>query len=1102
MVTENDTNNPGFTDVVRAAAALATAPLKENPITGVIEAIESKLPENQLKTAMDKSVVSGVGGVSYEEMLRGKAPKANYLADPNKINDVEEGKWTALYNRATLQANTDIEGGLAWLYEAVAKDPNYIPLKDPQFTSLPVADQILMANQVKDAAHPDMMRGYIKAAEKNKMIREEAERLAGGGWNVTADLVGSLFNASNLITFRRAAIGASVAARIGIASAEAGSATLLSELGRQKIDPMVQDDEVALNSLMGVAVGGFLGGLGAMGSGLSPNAAQNLQKLLSGQGDPLPRLLKDTGSDSAGAQRAPETDDGALAVTNSVFDYASKALNIGQEQDGLRSVSRTMNQLTTWFTSHIFLLKGNLKGQATSQSVLNVSDAQFNYRIQPMQDEFDNAYTAYKSEGGTLNEKGFQAEVRQGLLHPEQIKGKGISQGVTAVRNYLKNIADDLKRVDPEFQARDNYYPQVLDHNIIRDNQFEFKKDLERELLEIVRKEELKYLNREVPEVKIEDRIPTNPEDPKFKQYVNAMYEKLVYNSRGLYHRTGKDKTWSNHHLEKRIVDLSSSFVEKYGSSDLMQVLKSYGHKSSKSYALLKETGMRDPYEAVSRLADDYMEMERKLRSREALSPEAEVNLRNTLAAQGMDSAAIDAHIGMLRKNELTTDQLNGALYDLGKSFELDNKNLNTILDLFTHNNMADVSDLVRNSVALAKAHTYLSLMGSVILSMIPDTTQVAKKSIQAAGMDTEIVKLANQTNATVKLLDKKSVRLFGILSDKLTGASRTAMWADLPELDVLTKVEKWTRKATQWFSKANLMDPINNLTRAMVGEDVASILLGHADDIVKGKLDPNSAIAIELNKLGLSRKIAADILDNFTRFKDVEDGVVMSGIRNWDAETAIDMIALVQRAVNNSIIVPTNGSRPSAANGPLGSLVFSLKGFLMTSVNKLLLPSLQNLSGVNPKIAVATLATIATDLALASIVGVVQSIARGQEPDMSPEAILNNVLTKNSTFAILGLGNDAAGLFGYSSRDWLGINSHNPKNPSTTAYQKISSGIGLAAGPFARSIVDAGYYGSMYASATTPKAEEANLKRLVKLIPGNNLLYWNWALQAPQKKH
>jgi len=199
----------------------------------IVDTITNILPKSNLQESVENSIVSSTGGVTYEDLMMKHTAKAAVLSDPNVVNDVEPGKWEALYDRATLQANTDLEGLGLFLYEAAVKDPNYNPLKDPIFQSLPADQQIELAPQVKDAATPDMLQGYINKANKASEIRTRAEQY-GGLANFGADMVGSLFNVSNLF-FARAALGElGVAATAAIRGGEAGALVLAQELGRQK----------------------------------------------------------------------------------------------------------------------------------------------------------------------------------------------------------------------------------------------------------------------------------------------------------------------------------------------------------------------------------------------------------------------------------------------------------------------------------------------------------------------------------------------------------------------------------------------------------------------------------------------------------------------------------------------------------------------------------------------------------------------------------------------------------------------------------------------------------------------------------------------------
>ncbi len=1007
--------------------------------------------------ALNNSVSTTAGSVSYEQMLQSMVPPTM----PTTTENLEQGKWDTFTSRAARQVNTDIGGLMNFAYEYFAKEPNYNVFKDPEFTSQSPEFQVKYARNLMDSPNAQYTRGSIqKAKETEELMAKTSENFYTG---IAGDMVGSLFNVSNLLGFRATLANVPRIVNAARVSGVATGAVAIQELGRQQEDITVSDQEVAMNVGSTMALGAFLGYLGS--PSMSPKFTQNAKTILNPNAPLKAETLEDVlaAGGNAGAARVATEEGYNLAMTNSVFKKLAEVSDItGAELRGLQSPSKQMNYYTNLFTSHNYLIERNLKGEASPISLVNMIDSEFKLKFNPLRTNLDTAYAGFKKEGGKLNQDEFLNEAFEVMAGVKQTSSREVSDAARNMRNYFDTFAQRISSVDPTFKPRQNYIPGIFDRRSVIKNQAELRKDITNELLEVLRRENATVSTSKIGKGVKADKsinkelIPADIEDPVFAEAVNAIYQKIALDSAGNTFSPAP-KSWTAKNLKSRYLNFSNEFYNKYRSKDVMHIFNNYGRQASRDINFQKYLGVKDPYKIIDNVKDDYSKLLQDVEKRTDIS----------------------------NRNEL--------IESLQKNLERDILDADRLISLSTGKFNQGASEFTRDTTAVLKALVYMRTMGKVIFSMVPDLVRVATSKLTSVGLGDDILQTSTKVADVFKAIPDRDVgRLFGVVSDRITGVARSSLFSEVIDLNVPTKIEQGTKFASSIFSRLNLMDPLNNITRTAIAEDVSRKVLKYSRDLIDGKLVKGSSEYLELSKLGIDSKLAKKIINSFDTHQEVTEfggkKVLTTGIDSWDPNVSAPFIAAVQRAVDNTIIVPTPGAKPFWTQTPWGSVISQLKGFSFISLNKYLLPAMQNMAGVNPKESMKAMSVILADLLVASQVAMLQDWSGGREVNYTPEALLASALTKNSTFAILGFGFDAAGMAGLHPDQVLADKPSYYHNGSD--YVKGMAGMLL--GPSARYSLD--IVNNIYDSNTNGYSDSEYRKSL-QLLPGQNLIYWGWLI-------
>lgn len=300
------------------------------------------------------------------------------------------------------------------------------------------------------------------------------------------------------------------------------------------------------------------------------------------------------------------------------------------------------------------------------------------------------------------------------------------------------------------------------------------------------------------------------------------------------------------------------------------------------------------------------------------------------------------------------------------------------------------------------------------------------------------------------------------------------------------TPTERGLQAAGSAFSVATLMSPWNAALRQFSGFMTQARI---ADDVFAWRRGPLPATErTYLAKLGIDENVAARIAEQLERHGEQRNGVWVARTDRWDdeARAARDTFrAAVLKDSDRTVVVPGIGDRPLMASGPLGRLVFQFKSFAFASMQRALIPALQDrdlnvLAGM----------TMATGLGMMSYVAYMT--ASGRELSDNPADWLREGVDRSGMLAWLFEVNNTvekatAGTVGigpligasppsrYLSRNWA------------ASLAGPSAGLGEDASRAMSSVFELGEWNS------------SDTRRIRRLLPAQNLFYMRRVLDQAE---
>ena len=244
---------------------------------------------------------------------------------------------------------------------------------------------------------------------------------------------------------------------------------------------------------------------------------------------------------------------------------------------------------------------------------------------------------------------------------------------------------------------------------------------------------------------------------------------------------------------------------------------------------------------------------------------------------------------------------------------------------------MEDMNNIFHRAGRVARNLNYLSLMGGVVASSVPDVARIFMAEGISKTFSKGIAPLAkNLKNFKVSAAEGKA---YGIGVDALMGG-RSQIISDIADYTKAgTAFERGVQSLTDNFGRLNLMD---YWTAGVKQLHVVTMQNSVIDGLLKGKIDKR------LSRLGIDDANATAIGGQLKKYAEKVDGVWLSNARNWDNPALEQIWGAALRKESDRVIVVPGQEKPLFMSTPMGKTIMQFRSFMFASTQRMTIAAVQ----------------------------------------------------------------------------------------------------------------------------------------------------------------
>jgi hypothetical protein len=307
------------------------------------------------------------------------------------------------------------------------------------------------------------------------------------------------------------------------------------------------------------------------------------------------------------------------------------------------------------------------------------------------------------------------------------------------------------------------------------------------------------------------------------------------------------------------------------------------------------------------------------------------------------------------------------------------------------------------------------------------------------------------------------------------------------------TKFDKVTDASTQAFLIANLQTPMNSVTRRMSITHMTMNITEAASKWQKGIA--SEAEIQNLLKIGIDAKGRDRFLDLVAKHSEVtENGVLHLNLDKWGKD-GLELTAYLKREVDNIILIPGATDKPLWMKRPFLKLVGQFRGFSSAAFSRALLPNLQDIFVRGGEQALVGVSRMTAGIALGAAGYVARQKMSGKEVDYDGRNLFMEGMDRGGIFPVIMDLNNIVDRFGYGLGSAIGVNRFEKFGQQSLLGQVV----GVSGSTLDNSA-------RVLAGLGDGEVSQSDMKRMAKMLPMQNLLYWNWLTtkigQDPKRKY
>lgn len=941
---------------------------------------------------------------------------------------------------------------------------------------------------------------------KRRIDEEERDRqtLAEGGGTSIAALIGAgVLDPINLLPgagfiakgYRAAKLArgamatrkaiAGSAARTAVVGAVSSSATEAIMQGTQEIRPI---EESLTNIGVATIISGILGGsIAGVGKALQNKVAKDLTINDTFKGnsrfstdEALEEFVVDPmGHQSLSAAAAPQTTladesiDGIVAQKIArVFKGLNATFNLAQ------SASLEVRKIYQQLMESPFVFAKNAQGVETPIAV-ETRVKLYDNLVGTSKVELKKSYDEYHSRIKNLTQendsevpldfKNFKDQVSLAMIRGDR---HSIPEVQRAAEAYRKNVFDPLLKEaqsvgllaeNVEVKTAESYLTRIYDQNKITANRQGFKKILMDWLPGRIEQDMLK---REILEATYNDSIKAFKQMKKGDKAYKEAEKKILKMEEAL----------DNYRVKQAILDDGD-----IGEMADEIIAHTQGQKDGlvfrKAVPMLKGPLRERVLDIPDELIRDFLETDIETiahRYTRTIAPEIELT-------RVFGSVDLKAQEDLVRRDY---DKLINATNDPAKIKKLQSQRDNDIEDIKaivgrlrgTYGRPNDADHWIYTSLQTARTANYLSKLGGVTISSIPDLARlVAIKGLGPVFTDGLIPMIKNFQGFKMAASE---ARLAGAAWETALNNSKALTMAELVDpVAAGNRIRAGLDALSDKFSWANLSAPFDAARKQFAAVIIQKKNLEDIERLLNGTLNKDGIT--DLAKNGIGKEQAAAINKMWKEFGTKEGELWIANTEKWtDKDAQLTYRAALNKQISYFSTMTGVGDRPRWMSTEVGKTIGQFESFNLAATSKILVSGLQNSD-------LKTMNSLALSVALGMIVYTYQQIANGKKLSDDPKAWLAAGIDRSGIFGVISSGNERIGRLSggaLSAGNFLGIDTDQYR---VDPKRNVPAALG---GPTLGMAIDMGTVFRLYGEKN--KWDRQDTRAIRRLMPFQNL-FW-----------
>lgn len=887
--------------------------------------------------------------------------------------------------------------------------------RDPAFNAVDNIrdDELPFARQLGRAGSFEEMEQIRQDIRNELKAREMLEK--GPLNSFVASMIAVAGDPTSYIGFGVGAAGragsvASRAARVGTATA---AETALQEAALQA----QQETRTAAESFGAIIMGGAFGlGVGGVGAALSRRAYNRATKdFVAVMKDSFPDEMGVPTPRPAGAAAAALDPEDTLISGKAARGFAEAAARVKGVVAPNVELAASRNAATRGLMGQlfdrVFVSEGDVKFRTSGASV----EAQIKRSDATRAAAFDESHRLYqkqKSGGGKLNKNDFFDEVgkalRRGDVH-------AVPEVQELARWYRSNVFEPWKNRavkagllpdDVNVDTAVSYFTRIYNVEKINARLGEFTDLVEQ------------YIRRTVPLEELAD-------EAEYRELAREIINNITGSAQGRV--TLGNTPLMRGPLKERTLNIPDEDIEDFLISDASQVGDRFLNTIVPDVVLTERFGRADLEDQIRKIDDDA-----KFRAEKAAN---ETEAQKILNEAKREIDIVTAMVQMMRNQFDTPTSGSGII-------------------------LRRVGRAIRN-------FNYLRLLGSVLISSIPDVGRIAMEEGLTRTFGTLFSELGNGFRGI--RMGKNEAQLAGTALDVTMGTRAKAVYDLGEQYQAVSKFERGLDAAANKFGLANLLSPWNVALKSWASTVIGTRMLQAVQKVAKGTA--SEADIAKLSRAGIDRDMAERMAAQSEHFEK-NGAVLAANSEAWTDAGAVEAFRLaLLRDVDNTIITPGAADAPVWTSKEFGKAIFQFKRFAMASTGRIAAGTLQArdmaaVNGVMVMVALGGAGRAMLDIA-----------TNGEVEDRSARSWVAESLDRSGALGILTEMNAI-------SDKAIGISPLSALQGEEASRFRSRNLLGQIGGPLAGALLDTT---NAAKGAIEGEFTQSDLRKFQRLAPGQN---------------